>query len=107
MIYDAPKLIPAGDQAVVVELGDEIDSALNRRVHDLTHLVQEQRIRGVVDLTPTYRSLLVQYDATETTLGAISNAIHDLKGRPGTGLSEQPLVVHVPTLYGGEYGPDL
>ena len=59
MIYDAPKLIPAGDQALVVELGDEIDVALNRRVHDLANLVEEQQIRGIVDLTPTYRSLLV------------------------------------------------
>ena len=107
MIYDAPKLIPAGDQALVVELGDEIDAALNRRVHDLTHLVEEQRIRGVVDLTPTYRSLLVQYDATETSLGEISIAIRDLEDGPGTGSSDQPLVVHVPTLYGGAFGPDL
>ena len=107
MIYDALKLIPAGDQTLVVELGDEIDADLNRRVHDLTHLVEEQRICGVVDLTPTYRSLLVQYDATETSLGEISNAIRDLDDRQGTGSSEQPLVVHVPTLYGGEFGPDL
>ena len=107
MIYDALKLIPAGDQALVVELGDEIDADLNRRVHDLTHLVEEQRIRGVVDLTPTYRSLLVQYDGTETSLGEVSSAIRDLEGKPGTASSEQPLVVHVPTLYGGEFGPDL
>jgi KipI family sensor histidine kinase inhibitor len=100
-------LIPAGDQALVVELGDEIDPALNRRVHDLTHLVEECGIRGVVDLTPTYRSLLVQYDATETSLGEISDAIRNIQDAPGTGSSEQPHVVHVPTLYGGEDGPDL
>lgn len=107
MIYDAPKLIPAGDQALVVELGDGIDPALNRRVHDLTHLVKERRLQGVVDLTPTYRSLLLQYDATETSLGEISDAIRDLQDEPGTGSLEQPLVVHLPTLYGGEHGPDL
>lgn len=107
MIYDAPKLIPAGDQALVVELGDEIDPALNRRVHDLTHVVEERHIQGVVDLTPTYRSLLVQYDATKTSLGEISDAIRGLEDTPGAGSSDQPLVVHMPTLYGGEHGPDL
>ena len=91
----------------MVELGDEIDPALNRRVHDLAHLVEERRIQGVVDLTPTYRSLLVQYDATETSLDQVSDAIRDLQDDPGAGSSEPPLVVHLPVLYGGEHGPDL
>ena len=107
MIYDSPKLIPAGDQALIIELGDEIDPSLNRMVHDLTHLVKGQVIHGIVDLTPTYRSLLIQYDATKTSLGQITNDIRDLENESGTKASERPRVVHVPTLYGGDHGPDL
>ena len=91
----------------MVELGDEIDATLNRRVHDLTRLVEEQRIKGIVDLTPTYRSLLVHYDATRTSSGQVSDAIRDLQDRKGAKSAEQPVVVHVPTLYGGGFGPDL
>ena len=106
-MYDAPLFLPAGDQALIVELGDEIDPDVNRRVHDLMRSVEGQGIPGVVDLVPTYRSLLVQYDATRTTLPELEEALAGVeRGLSGEAL-ETPRVVHIPTLYGGDYGPDL
>jgi KipI family sensor histidine kinase inhibitor len=99
--------LPAGDQALVVELGDGIDVDVNRRVHNLAQLVEVGDIPGVVDLIPTYRSLLVQYDITRTSLSALRAALLKLCRDPGELTLERPRVVHIPTLYGGDYGPDL
>ena len=38
-----PRFLPAGDQALVVELGDDISPETNRRVHNL---VARHRARG-------------------------------------------------------------
>jgi KipI family sensor histidine kinase inhibitor len=106
-MYETPLFLPAGDQALVVELGGAIDAAVNRRVHDLAQRVEAGDVAGVVDLIPAYRSLLVQYDATATSLAALQATLLKLCSEPGGQAQERPRVVHIPTLYGGEHGPDL
>ena len=105
-MYSTPKFLPAGDQALVVELGDEIDPEVNRRVRDLARAIDTRQVPGVVELVPTYRSLLVQYDAARTSPSELQDALSELVGL-GRGEPEKAHVVHIPTLYGGEHGPDL
>ena len=38
-MYDEPKFLPAGDRAMVVELGDSISPETNRRVHGLLRAI--------------------------------------------------------------------
>jgi KipI family sensor histidine kinase inhibitor len=69
--------------------------------------IERQRVPGIVDLVPTYRSLLVQYDATATSPDALQEKLSQIEASVGKRPSERTRVVHLPTLYGGEYGPDL
>ncbi len=55
----APRFLVAGDAALIVEFGDAIDPAINRRVRGLFLAAEGARLAGVRDLVPTYRSLLV------------------------------------------------
>ena len=106
-MYDSPKFLTAGDRALVVEIGDVISPECNRRVNQLLDAIEAGGVRGVVDLVPTYRSLMVQYDpmlvSFEDLRGAISEVGSKLKDRKAEG----GRLVEIPTLYGGEYGPDL
>ena len=61
-MYEKPLFIPSGDQALVVELGDTITPEINRRVRNLMVAVESSALEGVIDLVPTYRSLMVYYD---------------------------------------------
>lgn len=101
------KFLNAGDAAVVVELGDSIDPETCGRVHALARAIEDHRIAGLVDLVPTYRSLLVNYDPLRTTRPALEREIAALAAP----LQDQPRqpsrVLEVPTAYGGQYGPDL
>lgn len=106
-MYESPKLLPAGDQAVVIELGDEISAECNLRVHNLRKAIEREAIESVLDLIPTYRSLLVQYDATQVSYSEIEERLSGLQTDIEEVQGEQTLVVHLPTLYGGEHGPDL
>jgi len=102
-----PRILPAGDSGLVIEYGDRIDPAVNRRVRELFLALDQAAVPGVVDLVPTYRSLLVCYDPLAVSLGALSERVLDLDARRGELALAPPHVIDIPTVYGGEFGPDL
>ncbi len=101
-----PRILLAGDSAIVIELGDIIDPDINARVIALDAAIQTASIAGVVETVPTYRSLMVQVDplvldfdsfvATVTRL-ATTGAARAIPGRRWK----------VPVVYGGDFGIDL
>ncbi len=104
--FPPPRLLPSGDSAVTVEFSRTIDETANRRVLALDHAVAAAGIEGVTETVPTYRSLLVHYDA-----GVID---HDTLGAKLLALSAGSLAPEsevrrwrVPVCYGGENGIDL
>ena len=106
-MYDEPLFLPAGDRALVVELGETIGPEINRRVHDLTLAIERAEVPGVLELVPTYRSLLVYYDPMKVSPEDLRASIGQAQGSQGQSSLAEPRVVHLPTLYGGDHGPDL
>ncbi len=100
-----PRLVPAGEAAVLVVLGDRVDSALNERVHALTGALDA--VPWVADLTPGYASLLVEYDPAAVSPAAVEAAIRAALAQPAPAGARASRRRQVPTVYGGEYGPDL
>ncbi len=106
-MYEHARLLPAGDSAVTIELGDAISPETNRKVRTLFLSIEAQRIPGVTDLVPTYRSILVYYDPLHLPLADLEDRLRDLEAHLGEVSTKAPKVVELPTLYGGEYGTDL
>ena len=106
-MYEEPKFLAAGDRAIVIELGDEISIECNRRVHSLHRAIARADIPGVVDIIPTYRSLLVEYYASQVSLADITDSLVSIGVGSVDGSEEDATVIHLPVLYGGEFGPDL
>ena len=106
-MYESPKFLPAGDRALVVEVGDVISPECNRRVNQLLGAIEEGGVRGVVDLVPTYRSLMVQYDPMLVSFEDLREAISEVGSKLKDGKAGAGRLVEIPTLYGGEHGPDL
>jgi urea carboxylase len=54
----------SGDRYLLVETGaNELDLHLRVRVHALEQRLREQRLHGIVDITPGIRSLQIHYDS--------------------------------------------
>ena len=108
---DYPRILTAGDSALVVEFGDAIDHAVNGRVYDLAAAVEAAGIHGVAELVPTYRSLLVGYDCLATTYDEARSALETLLAihpeEPSGGDTSGATLFEIPVAYGGEDGPDL
>ena len=61
------RFLPAGDAALVVEFGDEIDRTLSERVLALAGRIRGAALAGVIHTVPTFRSVMVHYDPTATS----------------------------------------
>jgi len=58
----APRFLPAGESALVVEFGAAIDPALNDEVHAFDRALAQAAIPGIIEAVPTYRSLMIHFD---------------------------------------------
>ena len=101
-----PIFLPSGDRAMVVEFGAEIDPDLNSLVHRTTAAIERAQLDGVIELVPTYRSLMLHYDPMLTRPDTLQQAILSLDV-DDSGEATDQRIVEIPTLYGGEYGPDI
>jgi KipI family sensor histidine kinase inhibitor len=90
-----------------VELGDEISVEVNTRVRALEYLIQQERVPGVVETVPTFRSLLVYYDPNRVGYEALCAALGGLAERAGTAVLPPARVVEIPCCYDPDLGLDL
>jgi KipI family sensor histidine kinase inhibitor len=101
------RIVPLGDSSVLVQLGDEIDFAINQHVHVLANLIDASALHGIVETIPAYATLLVHYDPLVLSFTQIKNLLRTSIAQTEESLSRKPRLVEVPVRYGGAYGPDL
>jgi len=107
-LYQSAKYLPVGDNALLVEFGSTVSLDVNRRVHVLDHVISKAKLKGVKECVPTYRSLLIYYDPSETSYEPLIFKIKDLEAKlEGSSVFAHERVLEVPVVYGNEYGPDL
>ena len=102
-----PRVVPVGESALLVEMGDSISNDINHRILTIDQQLQQRRILGVVEWIPAYSSILVLFDPAQTTEPAVCRWLDDCL----THQEEQILVdtrkIEIPVRYGGQDGPDL
>jgi KipI family sensor histidine kinase inhibitor len=98
-------LKPLGDSAILIQLGDAIDPALNARVHALDAILQT--IPAIIETVPAYCTLLVHYDPLKSTYNEIKNLIEEKLARVDDSTQRPSRRLEIPVLYGGASGSDL
>ena len=101
------RFVPAGDKAFVIELGVGISPEINRKVHNLFLAIEKQGIPGVLDMVPTYRSLLINYDPLTLPPDELEGRVRELTQDLDQTAPAASRVVELPTVYGDDHGPDL
>ena len=104
---EAMRILTVGDCAVSVEFGQEISLEINHKVMALKMVLERETIRGIVELIPTYCSLLIQYDPMDLRYGQLRDRLEALVTQLDEVEMPPKQVVEIPVAYGGEYGPDL
>lgn len=97
----------AGESHLVVELGSTIDLSINSDVHALAGTLVALQPRGLREVVPSYRSLMISYDPLVITAPELRAICQGLMKSKAICRPHQREVLEIPVRYGGELGPDL
>jgi len=101
-----PVFLSAGDTALVVQFGEVVDREVNRRVARLEAAVRSQDLAGIVDLVPTFRSLMIHYDPLVTGQEDLCSAVTELL-RHTPDVEGHRRFWRIPVCYEGDQAPDM
>jgi KipI family sensor histidine kinase inhibitor len=102
-----PRIVPAGDSVLVIELEERIDPLVNSRTIALAEAVARGQFGGVRDVVATYRSVAIHYDPLRVDYDGLIAAIERESHSERIAPTEEPSRVRIPVCYGGDLGPDL
>jgi KipI family sensor histidine kinase inhibitor len=103
---DRPSIVPLGDAAATIRLGDEVDAALAARVQGLARRIRSAGLPYLRDVVVGYAALTVWYDALHTDFAVVADALESILRDPSPPpLSDTKPRHHlIPVAYDG---PDL
>ncbi len=97
----------AGDTGVVIELENEISEEVNSKVRSFYFAIEKKSLAGVEEIVPTYRSLLICYNPLKVRGDILIEKLKDVEKHIEEIEIPEPKLIEIPTVYGGEFGPDL
>ena len=101
------KILMSGDQAVSVQMGDEISLEVNRKVLMLHEELKKKPVEGIREMVPTYASLMIHYRPEVIGWDQLMDEIYQ-RVDSMQGIAESKKIIReVPIFYGGETGSDL
>jgi len=101
------RILTAGDSALLIEFGKEINPETNRKITAIVQLMREQHIEGIVDVIPAFCSLLINYDPRVLSYEELKERMENLLKIETKTETTRKRIFEIPVCYGGEYGPDI
>ena len=102
-----PTISPVGDCAISIDFGQVIDPKINRHIRQIIEQIKDLQLDGIIELVPTYCALLVQYAMVYSYSDICRILEPTLQESVTDSANELVTIVEIPTVYGGEFGPDL
>ena len=98
-----------GDAAAYCDFGSEVNETINSKVIDyfnhLSKLVKEQKINGIINLTPSYNKLIISFDLSITNYLKLKKIIENLNIDKDIKKNNQK--IKIPVCSDDEYGLDF
>ena len=73
-----PTIRPLAESGLLVELGDEIEAAVTARVMALTAALDVAALPGLLDVVPSYTTILLAFDRTLVEPAALAAEVRRL-----------------------------
>lgn len=99
--------LPSGDTALTVQFGTAIDKTLNRRIMALSQLISAAQIPGLLEILPTYRSMLIHYNPLIISQADLISRIDPLMDSSVELDEEASAHWQIPICFDEEFAPDL
>lgn len=102
-----PQIKITGDTSVAVVFGDEISEEINKKIRAFDEALTEEQIDGVYETVPTYCTLMIHYAPEVIRYRELCEKLEHLLSATHKVQKMNTVVMEIPVLYGGDYGPDL
>jgi KipI family sensor histidine kinase inhibitor len=106
-LYPQATFLLMGDRGLLLEFGDEISPKVNEKVRRMALAIQAERIEGIVETVPTYRSLLILYNPLILPIEDLKKRLESIEEKLQLLPLSKPKLTRIPAVYGGSYGPDI
>ncbi|MEA1969694.1 MAG: 5-oxoprolinase subunit PxpB [Thermodesulfobacteriota bacterium] len=106
-IYKKPIFKIAGDQGLLMEYGNIIDPGINSRIRAMAAQFKIQKPRGIVEVIPTYCSMIIIYDPEITDPDILMPALIAMDENSSRVTSSAPKTVELPVCYDHIFGLDI
>ncbi|WP_339668828.1 5-oxoprolinase subunit PxpB [Dasania marina] len=101
------KIQIAGENSLILYFGDEANAEVAAAVYAATQAIREHLADVIIDMVPSYASLLVIFDAYKCDHLQLRKSIQQaIAGESASG-NQEGAVVTLPVYYSEESGPDL
>ncbi|ASF38342.1 allophanate hydrolase subunit 1 [Halobacillus halophilus] len=108
---------PLGDQAVVIDLGNEISQTIHEEVQSISKLLEEHQPEWMIEYIPAFTNITILYSPlfvyqqikqTDTLpYDWVCDQLRQMLTQNKRDKVPEPRTIEIPICYGGKYGPDL
>jgi len=96
-----------GECGIRIIFGHTIDQDINNRVINFYRSLKSKCIAGVIDITPSFNTCLIEFDSTTIDFKSLIDIIKGIDFCAAYPKDLASKVIEIPVRYGNEYGPDM
>ncbi len=103
-----PAILPLGIDGIIVRFADRLNESANQAALGFRAALAENPLAGVEEIAAALTSVYLRFDPSGTSYETLRAAIRNhLCGNWKTARKTTPRRWYIPTVYGGEHGPQL
>lgn len=100
-LFETPRYRMVGDRGLLIEFGSGIHPEINDKVRKVSNGIKTMRPRGIIEVIPAYRSLMVVYDPDSINIKIIKYVVRELEEQAQNDTAADRSVIEIPVCYGG------
>jgi inhibitor of KinA len=102
-----PIIRTVAEDAILVDYEEEVSLEVNRKARLLASGVEQGSCPGLIEVIPTYRSVMVRYNPFQADVDTVQAFIEKVNANLVEIELPSPRLFRIPATYGGAHGPDL
>lgn len=98
---------PLGDQAIVIEVGNEISEDTQTYIRAISTLLEADPPAWMIEIVPSFTTITVFYNPLEALYETVKKELEERIAHASEEVVADSRTIEIPVCYGGEFGPDL
>lgn len=98
---------PLGDQAIIIEVGNEINEETHHRIRAIASLLEADPPHWMTEFIPAFTTVSIIYNPLHVSYGELKSGLTALLKKASDIKIPPPRTIEIPVCYGGDHGPDL